>query len=286
MTEPRKLVAILCSDVVGYSRLAGVDEDSVLARLRALRAEVIDPIVATHDGRVFKRTGDGTLVEFRSAVEAVRCAVAIQSALIDRNAGHSPDNRIALRMGVRVGEVVEEADGDLMGDSVNIAARLESVGAAGAIRLSEDAYRQVRDRINIAFADLGPTQLKNIVRPMRTYEIRIGPDVAPAAPRCVGLERLGPPRLSIVVMPFANLGGDSDHEYFVDGVAESLTTDLSRMSGMIVIGRNMAFTYKDKAVNLRQIGRELKVRYVLQVVRRRAGVGSWKHRSASGRRAG
>ena len=263
MAERRKLVAILCSDVVGYSRLAGADEESVLARLRTLRAEVMDPVVATHDGRVFKRTGDGTLVEFRSVVEAVRCAVAIQSALIDRNHGHSPDDRIELRIGVHVGDVVEEADGDLMGDGVNIAARLESVAAPGTIRLSDDAYRQVRDRLNLAFTDLGPTELKNIVRPMRTFEVKIGSESAPPAPRRRVSEGLGAPRLSIVVLPFANIGVDSDQEYFVDGVTESLTTDLSRMSGMLVIGRNTAFTYKGKAVNLRQIGRELNVRYAL-----------------------
>ena len=263
MAERRKLVAILCSDVVGYSRLAGADEESVLARLRTLRAEVMDPVVATHDGRVFKRTGDGTLVEFRSVVEAVRCAVAIQSALIDRNHGHSPDDRIELRIGVHVGDVVEEADGDLMGDGVNIAARLESVAAPGTIRLSDDAYRQVRDRLNLAFTDLGPTELKNIVRPMRTFEVKIGSESAAPAPRRRVSEGLGAPRLSIVVLPFANIGVDSDQEYFVDGVTESLTTDLSRMSGMLVIGRNTAFTYKGKAVNLRQIGRELNVRYAL-----------------------
>src|SRR6478672_10748858 len=169
MKESRKLAAILVADVVGYSRLAGTDEDRILARLRALRSDLIDPTIAVHNGRVVKRTGDGSLVEFRSVVDAVRCAIEVQTGLIDRNAGVPEDRRIQLRIGIHVGDVVEESDGDLMGDGVNIAARLEGICEVGGICLSEDAYRQVRDRVNASFADLGDKMLKNIARPVRAY---------------------------------------------------------------------------------------------------------------------
>ena len=175
MSEARKLAAILVADVVGYSRLAGADEDRILARLRALRSDLIDPTIALHRGRIVKRTGDGSLIEFRSVVDAVRCAIEVQNGLIERNAGLPPERRIEFRMGVHLADVVEEADGDLMGDGVNIAARLEGIAKPGAICLSEDAYRQVRDRLNESFVDLGEKQLKNIARPVRAYAL------APAA---------------------------------------------------------------------------------------------------------
>jgi class 3 adenylate cyclase len=183
MSEARKLAAILCSDVVGYSRLAGADEDRILARLRALRSDLIDPTIAVHHGRIVKRTGDGSIIEFRSVVDAVRCAIEVQHAMVERNAGVPEDRRIVFRIGIHLGDVVEESDGDLMGDGVNIAARLEGVAAPGTVCLSEDAYRQVKGRLDLAVTDLGPTQLKNIAEPVRAYSLQVGvPAVAkPAA---------------------------------------------------------------------------------------------------------
>ena len=174
MSENRKLAAILAADVVGYSRLAGADEDRTLARLRALRSDLIDPTIAVHNGRVIKRTGDGALVEFRSVVDAVRCAIEVQNGMVERNAGVPQDRRIEFRIGIHLGDVVEESDGDLMGDGVNIAARLEGVAAPGAICLSEDAYRQVKARLDLSVSDLGKTQLKNIAEPMRVYSLQVG----------------------------------------------------------------------------------------------------------------
>src|SRR5476649_1172259 len=174
ISETRKLAAILAADVVGFSRLTSADEDRTLARLRALRSDLIDPTIAVHNGRVFKRTGDGALVEFRSVVDAVRCAIEVQNAMIDRNAGVPEDRRIVFRIGIHLGDVVEESDGDLMGDGVNIAARLEGIAKPGAICLSEDAFRQVRGRLDLAVTDLGPTQLKNIAEPIRAYSLEVG----------------------------------------------------------------------------------------------------------------
>ena len=174
MSETRKIAAILVSDVVGYSRLAGADEDRTLARLRALRSDLIDPTISVHHGRIVKRTGDGSVIEFRSVVDAVRCALEVQHAMVERNAGVAPDKRIEFRIGIHLGDVVEESDGDLMGDGVNIAARLEGVCEPGAICLSEDAYRQVKGRLDLAVTDLGPTQLKNIAEPIRVYSLRVG----------------------------------------------------------------------------------------------------------------
>jgi adenylate cyclase len=269
--ETRKLAAILVSDVVGYSRLAGADEDRILARLRTLRSDLIDPTIAVHHGRVVKRTGDGSIVEFRSVVDAVNCAIEVQRAMVERNTGIALDKRIEFRIGIHLGDVVEESDGDLMGDGVNIAARLQGVAEPGAICLSEDAYRQVKGRLDLAVTDLGPTQLKNIAEPIRAYLLEIrAPAHAKPAPSPTP-EKSGPPRLSMVVLPFANIGGGAEQEHFVDGVTESLTTDLSRIRGAVVIGRNTAFTYKGKAVDLRQIGRELNVRYLLEGSVQRGG---------------
>jgi TolB-like protein/class 3 adenylate cyclase/Tfp pilus assembly protein PilF len=267
VSETRKLAAILVSDVVGYSRLTGADEDRILARLRALRSDLIDPTIAVHHGRVVKRTGDGSL----SVVDAVNCAIEVQRAMIERNAGVAPDKRIEFRIGIHLGDVVEESDGDLMGDGVNIAARLEGIAAPGAICLSEDAYRQVKGRLDLAVHDLGLKQLKNIAERIRVYSLGVGhPAQAKPAPAPAS-EKSATPRLSIVVLPFANIGGDPEQEHFVDGVTESLTTDLSRIRGSFVIGRNTAFTYKGKAVDLKQIGRELNVRYVLEGSVQRGG---------------
>jgi TolB-like protein/class 3 adenylate cyclase/cytochrome c-type biogenesis protein CcmH/NrfG len=271
VSETRKLAAILVSDVVGYSRLAGADEDRILARMRALRSDLIDPTIAVHRGRVVKRTGDGAIVEFRSVVDAVNCAVEIQRAMVERNAGVASDKRIEYRIGIHLGDVVEEADGDLMGDGVNIAARLEGIADPGAICLSEQAYWQVKGRLDLAVSDLGPTQLKNIAERIRVYSLGVGhPAQARSAPGPAA-EKSAPPRLSIVVLPFANLGGGPEQEYFVDGVTESLTTDLSRIRGARVVARNTAFTYKGKPLDVKTIGRELNVRYVLEGSVQRGG---------------
>jgi len=271
VTETRKLAAILVTDVVGYSRLAGADEERTLARLRALRRDLIDPTVALHHGRVVKRTGDGLIVEFRSVVDAVRCAIEVQTGMVERNAGLPLERRIEFRLGIHLGDVVEERDGDLMGDGVNIAARLEGICEPGAICLSEDAYRQVRDKVKEKFADLGEKALKNIARPVRVYAIEAVSANGAHTSRASPPDEQGRPRLSIVLLPFANIGGDPEQEYFVDGVTESLTTDLSRMPGMLVIGRNTAFAYKGKSGDLKQIGRELNIRYVLEGSVQRGG---------------
>ena len=273
MTETRKLAAILAADVVGYSRLASADEDRTLARLRALRSDLIDPTMAVHHGRVVKRTGDGTLVEFRSVVDAVRCAIEVQNGMVERNAGLPAERRIEFRVGIHLGDVVEESDGDLMGDGVNIASRLEGIAKPNGICLSEDAYRQVRARLDLAVNDLGLTQLKNIAEPVRVYSLEVGRPVPakPAAPLPQTSAPSSAPRLSIIVLPFANIGGDPEQEYFVDGVTESLTTDLSRISGSFVTARNTAFTYKGKPFDVKQIGRELNVRYILEGSVQRGG---------------
>jgi adenylate cyclase len=208
MSETRKIAAILVADVVGYSRLAGEDEEGTLARLRALRSDLIEPAIAAHRGRVVKRTGDGFLAEFRSVVDAVRCAIEVQTGMIERNAGLLPERRIEFRVGIHLGDVVEEADGDLMGDGVNIAARLEGMAEPGAICLSEDAYRQVRGRLDLAVTDLGPTRLKNIAEPIRVYSLQVGvpaqampraaPQRGPTAQKVRGLLARGP---SLAAMP-------------------------------------------------------------------------------------
>jgi TolB-like protein/class 3 adenylate cyclase/tetratricopeptide (TPR) repeat protein len=268
MSETRKLAAILAADVVGYSRLAGADEERTLARLRALRSDLIDPTVAVHRGRVVKRTGDGALVEFRSVVEAVRCAIEVQNGMVERNAGLPEDRRIEFRIGVHLGDVVEEADDDLMGDGVNVAARLEGVAAPGRICLSEDAWRQVKGRIDLTAEDLGPIPLKNIAEPIRVFALAVD---GQSSPKVLAPPVEAAPRLSIVVLPFLNLGGGPEQDHFVDGITESLTSDLSRISGAFVIARNTAFTYKGKAVDVREIGRDLNVRYVLEGSVQRGG---------------
>ncbi len=235
MSETRKIAAILVADVVGYSRLAGADEDRTLSRLRGLRSDLIDPAIAAHHGRIVKRTGDGSLIEFRSVVDAVRCAIEVQNGLIERNAGLPPERRIEFRVGIHLGDVVEESDGDLMGDGVDIAARLEGICQPGAICLSEQAYWQVKGRLDLAVSDLGQTQLKNIADSIRVYSVQVGaPAQAKFAP-AQAPEKSAPPRLSMVVLPFANIGGDPEQEHSVDGVTESLTTDLSRIRGAYVV---------------------------------------------------
>jgi TolB-like protein/class 3 adenylate cyclase len=271
MSGTRKIAAILVADVVGYSRLASTDEERTLARLRALLGDLIEPAIAAHHGRIVKRTGDGFIAEFRSVVDAARSAIEVQTGMIERNAGVALDKRIELRIGAHLGDVVEEADGDLMGDGVNIAARLEGIGAPGAISMSEDFYRQLKGRLDLAVTDLGPKQLKNIDDPIRVYSLDVSEPAPAKSPPAKAAEMSGPPRLSLVVLPFANIGGDPEQEHFVDGVTESLTTDLSRLRSAVVIARNTAFTYKGKPFEVKTIGRELNVRYVLEGSVQRSG---------------
>ena len=276
MAETRKIAAILAADVVGFSRMASADEDRTLARLRALRADVIDPIMASQNGRVFKRTGDGALVEFRSVVEAVRSAISVQNAMAERNVGTPKDQRIVFRIGIHLGDVVEESDGDLMGDGVNIAARLEGVAKPGGICLSEDAYRQVKARLDLAITDLGEIKLKNIAEPIRAYSLQVGVAATPKAVEAPARVAPGngpalPDRPSIAALAFQNMSGDPEQEYFADGVVEDIITGLSRIKWLFVIARNSSFVYKGKAVDIRQVGRELGVRYVLEGSIRKAG---------------
>jgi class 3 adenylate cyclase len=235
----RKLAAILAADLVGYSRLTRLDEGGTADRLRNLRAELIDPAIAFHGGRIFKTMGDGLLAEFGSVVHAVRCAIEFQRSVEATNAEAPTDSRMEFRVGVHLGDMMMQHDGDLLGDGVNIAARLESISEPGRVCISGSAHEQVRDKLVEAFIDLGDKTLKNIARPVRAYEIQIG--AGTTRMRSVSAEKSGPPRLSIVVLPFLNIGGDAEQEYFVDGVTESLTTDLSRISGAFVIARNTAF---------------------------------------------
>ena len=254
----RRLTTILAADAVGYSRLVGTDEEGTLKHLRALRKDLIDPMIAAHRGRMVKTTGDGFLVEYASVVDAVRSAVEMQRAMADSNAGLAPDKRIEFRFGINLGDVVVEDDGDLMGDGVNVAARLEGIAEPGGICLSGAAYDQVRGKIDIGAQDRGEQHLKNIAEPVRIYAL------SPVHPVVAASHTAVAPRLSIVVLPFVNLGGNSEQDYFVDGITESLTTDLSRIPGAFVIARNTAFTFKNKPVDARVIGRELGVRYVME----------------------
>jgi TolB-like protein/class 3 adenylate cyclase len=259
----RKLAAILAADIAGYSRLAGADEERTLARLRALRGDLLDPAIAAHRGRVVKRTGDGLLSEFPSVVDAVRCAIEVQAGMSERNAGLPADRRIDFRIGIHVGDVMAESDGDLMGDGVNIAARLEGIAVPGGICISAMAFDAVQGKVDAAFVDLGEQHLKNIARPVRVFAVTMRA-ATPAADRSAALAEAGAPRLSIVVLPFDNIGSDKEQDYFVDGITESLTTDLSRIPGAFVIARNTAFTFRGKPVDARSIGRELGVRYVME----------------------
>ena len=273
MTETRKLAAILVADVVGYSRLAGADEDRTLARLRALRSDLIDPTISVHHGHVVKRTGDGALVEFRSVVDAVRCAIELQHGMVERNVGVPQDRRIEFRIGIHLGDVVEENDGDLMGDGVNIAARLEGICEPGGVCVSGAAYDQVLDRVKETFVDLGEKVLRNIARPVRAYNIALGGSAALSGPPArEQRSRLAlPDKPSIAVLPFQNISGDPEQDYFADGMVEDIITGLSRIKWLFVIARNSSFVYKGKAVDIRQVGRELGVRYVLEGSVRKVG---------------
>jgi TolB-like protein/class 3 adenylate cyclase len=286
----RRLAAILAADVAGYSRLMGADEEGTLERLKALRRELLDPRIAEHHGRIVKTTGDGLLVEFASVVDAVRCAVAVQQAMPERHTSVAADNRIELRIGINLGDVIVEGD-DLYGDGVNIAARIEALADAGSVFVSNTVHDHVRDRVPFAFEDLGEQQVKNITRPVRVYRVHttLTHPVAhaPGSPLSriagEGVERHrreageGSPTLtlpdkpSIAVLPFENMSRDPEQEYFADGMVEEIITALSRIRWLFVIARNSSFTYKGQAVDVKQIGRELGVRYVLEGSVRKAG---------------
>jgi TolB-like protein/class 3 adenylate cyclase/Flp pilus assembly protein TadD len=269
MTATRRLAAIMAVDVVGYSRLMGEDEAGTALSVREHR-EAARPIVVGLGGRIVKTMGDGLLLEFPSVVAAVECAVAIQKRMVERNAEIPEAKRIVYRIGVNLGDVLIEGD-DILGEGVNIAARLEGICNPGGVLISSTAYEHVRGKIDADFVDLGEKALKNIARPVRVYAIGLSRENSEAARASPTSEKSGPPRLSMVVLPFTNIGGGPEQDYFVDGVTESLTTDLSRLSGSFVIARNTAFTYKGKSFDVKQIGRELNVRYVLEGSVQRGG---------------
>jgi len=260
----RRLAAIFAGDVAGYSRLMGQDETGTLARLRALRRELIDPEIAEHKGRIVKTTGDGLLVEFASVVDAVTCALATQRGISERNTGIPADQRIEFRIGINLGDVIVE-EGDIYGDGVNIAARLEALAEPGGICVSRVVHDQVRDKLDVAFEDLGEQQVKNIARPVHVWRLQLGTKPARAAPLAL------PDKPSIAVLPFANMSGDPEQEYFADGMVEEIITALSCIRWLFVIARNSSFTYKGQAVDVKQVGRELGVRYVLEGSVRKAG---------------
>jgi adenylate cyclase len=242
----------------------GADEEGTLERLKALRRELLDPKIAEHHGRIVKTTGDGMLVEFASVVDAVRCAVAVQQAMPERDTGVAADRRIELRIGINLGDVIVEAD-DLYGDGVNIAARVEALADAGGVFVSNTVYDHVRDRLPFVFEDLGEQQVKNIARPVRVYRVQLGENVAAKSTLAL------PDKPSIAVLPFANMSGDPEQEYFVDGMVEEIITALSRIRWLFVLARNSSFTYKGQAIDVKQVGRELGVRYVLEGSVRKGG---------------
>ena len=277
----RRLAAVLAADVAGYDRLMGADEEGTLARLKAIKKAIVDPAIAAHRNRTVKNTGDRLLVEFASAVDAVRGAVEVQRRLAEQNAAVPQDQRIELRIGLHVGDIIFDED-DIFGDSVNIAVRLESIAEPGGICMSEGAWQEIRGKVEIGCDDLGPQLLKNIAEPVRAWRVNLDargaagtPSVGAAAPPGLPASQHPAPTLpdkpSIAVLPFQNMSGDPEQEYFADGLVEDITTALSRFKSLFVIARNSAFTYKGRVVDVRQVGHELGVRYVLEGSVRKAG---------------
>jgi len=274
MPSVRRLAAILAADVAGYSRLMGTDEEGTHERLKAHLGELVNPKIAEHRGRIVKNTGDGLLAEFASVVDAVRCAVEVQRGMADREPGVPEDRRIRFRIGINLGDVIVE-EHDIFGDGVNVAARLEALAEPGGICVSRIVRDQVRDRLDYAFEDMGAQSVKNITRPVRVFALRLdgaaGVPEANASPAISTSPPVAAPRLSIVVLPFTNLSNDPEQQYFADGITEDLTIDLSRLWDMFVISCTTAFTYRNKSLDTKQIGRELGVRYLLEGSVRRSG---------------
>jgi adenylate cyclase len=266
MSQTRRLAAILAADVAGYSRLMGADEEGTLERLKALRRELLDPRIAEHRGRIVKTTGDGLLVEFASVVDAVRCAVEVQQGMADRNAQVPEARRIEFRMGINLGDIIRDGR-DIYGDGVNVTARLEALAEPGGICVSRVVHDQVRDKLDLAFEDMGEQQVKNITRPVHVWRLGPGAESAVSASAPLAL----PDKPSIAVLPFANMSSDPEQEFLADGIAEDIITALSRFPSLFVIARNSSFTYKGRAVDVKQIGRELGVRYVLEGSLRKSG---------------
>src|SRR6195952_3287244 len=268
MTAPRverRLAAVLAADVAGYSRLMGVDEEGTLARLKECRRGLVHPKISEHRGRIVKTTGDGMLVEFASAVDAVRCAVEIQGGMTKGNIDVPETKRIEFRIGIHVGDIIID-DNDIFGDGVNIAARLEGIADPGGICISDDAHRQIRGKTEIAYEDMGHQSLKNISEPMRAWRARPAGAAASPTPKFdpVSPALALPDKPSIAVLPFTNMSGDPEQEYFADGMVENIITALSRFKWLFVIARNSSFTFKGKAVDIKEVGRSLGVRYVLE----------------------
>jgi len=268
MTATRRLAAILAADVAGYSRLVGADESGTLRALKAIRAELIDPTIAAHNGRLVKTTGDGLLVEFGSVVDALRCATEVQAGMAQRNVAAPADKRIEFRIGINVGDIVVE-EGDIFGDGVNVAARLEALAEPGGICVSARVQEDAAGKLELTFEDLGEKALKNIARPIRAYRIATGAVSAGAQETPAALTL--PDKPSIAVLPFANMSGDPEQEYFADGMVEEIITALSRIRWLFVFARNSSFTYKGKAVDVKQVARNLGVRYVLEGSVRKGG---------------
>jgi adenylate cyclase len=276
MTTSRRLAAILAADVAGYSRLMGADEEGTHERLKTLLRQLVDPKIKEHRGRIVKNTGDGMLVEFGSVVDAVRCAAEIQRAMKDCNTDIPEDKRISFRMGINLGDVIVEPD-DIFGDGVNIAARLEALAEPGGICISRTVHDHIGDRLPYSFEDIGEQRVKNIGRPVDVYRIRLGAEskaVVTGAAHAVPSPLPLPDKPSIAVLPFQNMSGDPEQDYFADGMVEEIITALSRIRWLFVIARNSSFTYKGQPVDVKQVGRELSVRYVLEGSVRKAASGS------------
>jgi len=270
MTEQRRLAAIVSADVAGYSRLMGRDESGTLAALKALRLEIIDPVIAKHNGRIVKTTGDGLLLEFASVIDAVRCVIEVQTAMAEKTSDVPQDRRITFRVGVNIGDIIVDGD-DIFGDGVNIAARLQEIAQPGGICTSGRVHDDIRDRLDTTFEDGGTQTLKNIARPVQVWNWSPGATRSPSTPASMEAPLALPDKPSVAVLPFQNMSGDPEQEYFVDGMVEDIITNLSRNKQLFVIARNSSFTYKGKSPDIRQVGRELGVRYVLEGSVRKSG---------------
>ena len=270
--EKRRLAAILAADMVGYSRLMEADESGTLARLKAHRAELIDPTIAKNSGRIIKTTGDGLLVEFASVVDAVRCAVEIQRRMARRNSDLPADQRIDFRIGINIGDIIVE-DGDIFGDGVNVAARLQVLSEAGGICVARSVYDQVGDRLDVEFEDLGERSVKNIARPIRVMRVVFDQEraAAPKRKNDTATAATFADKPSIAVLPFANMSGDPEQEFFADGLTEDILTELSRFRELFVISRNSAFVYKGKAIKAQEVAKDLGVQYVVEGSVRKVG---------------